>query len=358
MSVARCPEQNGVAEKINRTLVESARAMIAHAGLPNCFWAEAVATAAYLRNRLPTSTFKNKITPYEKWYETKPNLSHLKVFGCVAYARIPDQERNKLDQKAEKMRFVGYSLQSKGYRLYDDTTHKIKIRRNVTFNESDYKLEKDVALQKENVTKQTVDIILEENENKDDLLYQQEKQLCRSERQKKAPVKFGYDEFADSVNVDSQVQHVAYNVCQTDEPKSIREAFEGDHAKEWKAATDSEYKTLIENNTWELTELPVGRKLIGSNWIFKVKYDNDGTVERFKGRLVAKGFTQEYGVDYDEMFSPVVRFSSIRTLLAYAVEKKMLIHQMDVVTAFLNGKLEEEIYMQQPGGYINPSEEH
>ena len=168
MSVARCPEQNGVAERINHTLVESARAMIAHAGLPNCFWAEAVATAAYLRNRLPTSTFKNKITPYEKWYETKPNLSHLKVFGSVAYAHIPDQERKKLDQKAEKLRFVGYSLQSKGYRLYDDTTHKIKIRRNVTFNESDYKLKKDVALQKENVTKQTVDIILEENENEDD----------------------------------------------------------------------------------------------------------------------------------------------------------------------------------------------
>ena len=194
---------------------------------------------------------------------------------------------------------------------------------------------------------------MEENENKDDLLYHQEKQLRRSERQKKAPVKFGYDEFADSVNVDPQVQHVACNVCQIDEPKSIREAFEGDYAKEWKAATDSEYKSLIENNTWEVKELPVGRKLIGSKWIFEVKYDNDGTVERFKGRLVAKGFTQEYGVDYDETFSPVVRFSSIRTLLAYAVEKKM-----DVVTAFLNGKLEEEIYMQQPEGYINPSEEH
>ena len=158
--------------------------------------------------------------------------------------------------------------------------------------------------------------------------------------------------------MDPQVQHVAYNVCQIDEPKSIREAFEGDYAKEWKAATDSEYKSLIENNTWELTELPVGRKLIGSKWIFRVKYDNDGTVERFKGRLVAKGFTQEYGIDYDETFSPVVRFSSITTLLAYAVEKQMLIHQMDVVTAFPNGKLEEEIYMQQPEGYINPSEEH
>ena len=104
-------------------------------------------------------------------------------------------------------------------------------------------------------------------------------------------------------------------------------------------------------------KLPEGRKAIGCKWVFRVKYDGKGQVERFKGRLVALGYSQKYGIDYDETFSPVARFSSIRTLLAFAVEMGMQIHQMDVVTAFLNGDLKEEIYMQQPSGYTQPGKE-
>lgn len=107
-----------------------------------------------------------------------------------------------------------------------------------------------------------------------------------------------------------------------------------------------------------MVELPPGRKAVGCKWVFKLKHSCDGTVERFKARLVAKGYTQKYGIDYDETFSPVVRFSSIRCLLAFAVQNDLLIHQMDVETAFLNGKLDEEIYMQQPEGYVKPGEEH
>ena len=92
--------------------------------------------------------------------------------------------------------------------------------------------------------------------------------------------------------------------------------------------------------------------------MFKLKHAADGTVERFKARLVAKGYTQKYGIDYDETSSPVVRFSSIRLLLAFAVQNDLLIHQMDVETTFLNGKLDEEIYMQQPEGYVKSGEEH
>ena len=104
--------------------------------------------------------------------------------------------------------------------------------------------------------------------------------------------------------------------------------------------------------------MPPGRKVVGCKWVFKLKHSCDDTVERFKARLVAKGYTQKYGIDYDETFSPVVRFSSIRCLLAFAVQNDLLIHQMDVETAFLNGKLDEEIYMQQPEGYVKPGEEH
>ena len=130
------------------------------------------------------------------------------------------------------------------------------------------------------------------------------------------------------------------------------------NAKEWTAAAEAEYHSLIENNTWSLVKLPPGRSTVGCKWVFKTKHHSDGTVDRYKGRLVAKGFTQKSGIDYHYTFSPVVRHSSIRALLAYGLNHNMIIHQMDVVTAFLNGKLEEEIYMDQPEGFIKPGTEN
>ena len=101
--------------------------MIAHAKLPNKYWAEAVATAAYIRNRTPTTAIKENVTPYEKWYERKPNVDNFKVFGCIAYAHIPESQRRKLDKKSKNLRFVSYSLQSKGYRLLDESTSRVFI---------------------------------------------------------------------------------------------------------------------------------------------------------------------------------------------------------------------------------------
>ncbi len=122
---------------------------------------------------------------------------------------------------------------------------------------------------------------------------------------------------------------------------------------------DTEYESLIKNEAWELVDLPKGREAIASKWVFKVKHTSDGKVDRFKGHLVARGYSQKRGIDlYEETFSPVVRFSSIRALLAFAEVNDMIIHQMDVITAFLNGKIEEEIYMKQPDGYTVPGKVH
>ena len=151
---------------------------------------------------------------------------------------------------------------------------------------------------------------------------------------------------------------MVWNVCQIDEPRTLEEALASEHGEQWKAAADSEFKSLMDNETWDLVDLPDGREAISCRWVFKVKHTSDGKVERFKGRLVAKGYSQKHGIDYDETFSPVVRFPSIRVLLAYAVQNKMIVHQMDAVTAFLNGELEEEIYMRQPEGYVMPGKEH
>ena len=149
------------------------------------------------------------------------------------------------------------------------------------------------------------------------------------------------------------VEHYA-DVCHVTEPSTLKEAMMSPEAKEWQEAADLEYESLLENETWDLIDLPRDRQAIGSRWVFKVKHHSDAKVERYKCRLVAKGYSQKYGADYDETFSPVVRFSSIRTLLAFAVQNNLHVHQMDVVTAFLNGHQEEEIYMEQPEGYIKP----
>lgn len=110
----------------------------------------------------------------------------------------------------------------------------------------------------------------------------------------------------------------------------------------------SELNSLSTNKVWTLTDLPKGKKAVGSRWVFKTKTGADGSITRYKARLVARGFSQRYGSDYDETFSPVVRGESVRALLALATQNNMYLHQMDVETAFLNGKLEEEVYMEQP----------
>ena len=342
-SVAYSPQQNGVAERMNRTLLESARAMVYHAGLSKAFWAEAVNTAAYIRNRVTTATSGQ--TPYERWYGRIPDVSHFRVFGCMAYAHIPEVERTKLDKKAVKLRFLGYSDSQKGYRLFDVANRKVIIRRDVAFNETDFGCQKHPL-------KIESEAEVEPEQPPGEVNPQQEPRRSQRATRGQPPLQFGFDEYAEVAEVTHMALHAAI-----EEPTTIQEAWNSKHSTQWKAAADSEFQSLMENKTWELVELPTNRKAIGCKWVFRVKYGDRGQVERFKGRLVAKGYSQKPGVDYDETFSPVVRFSSIRTLLSFAVQKGMIVHQMDVVTAFLNGELAEEIYMEQPEGYVELGKE-
>ena len=118
---------------------------------------------------------------------------------------------------------------------------------------------------------------------------------------------------------------------------------------------ESEYSSLLKNDTWDLVPPPEGKNIVGSRWILKVKRDEDDGVDRFKARLVALGFSQVKGVDYDEVFSPVARYTSVRSLLVLASAHDLEIHQMDVKTAFLNGSWDCEIYMSQPEGFVDPA---
>src|SRR5579871_807696 len=132
----------------------------------------------------------------------------------------------------------------------------------------------------------------------------------------------------------------------------------GDKFKEWEDAMKLELESIKKNDTWTLTTLPPGRTAIGSKWVYRLKYNTDGVIDRYKARIVAKGYSQKEGIDYTETFAPVTKFASIRLLLAIAAKEDYEIHQMDVQSAFLNGELDEEIYMKQPEGFIEEGKEN
>ena len=146
-------------------------------------------------------------------------------------------------------------------------------------------------------------------------------------------------------------------VCKT-EPTTVEEVLSTPEKDHWYQAMEKEMKSLKDNDVWELVELPKGRKAVGSKCVFKAKTDSDRYVERLKARLVAQGFSQKFGLDYDETFCPVVRLESVRALIALSVQQGLQLHQVDVTTTFLNGQLEEEVYMEQPDGFVAPGNEH
>src|SRR5699024_8998877 len=131
-------------------------------------------------------------------------------------------------------------------------------------------------------------------------------------------------------------EDMVYSVEESD-PLTYREAIRRSDAKKWKEAMDSEIASLNENDTWELVEKPADRKVVKAKWVYKKKLNLNGEVEKYKARLVAKGFTQRKGIDYNETFSPTVRYESVRILFALAAQYGLEVHQMDAITAFLNG---------------------
>ena len=369
-TIANTPEQNGISERLNRTLMEKARSMVAHAGLSKKYWAEAVNTACYLKNRSPCQTLKGGKTPYEKWYGKKPDLSNLKTFGCVAFVHIPDSQRRKLEDKTKQVRFLGYAPGGHGYRVMEEKSLRILLRRDVLFDETRFEMTKKVhpsivthsSGSRCEFTSDTETV----GENRPNAhepnvdAHKPEEAIPevvrpRTTRQRVSPKRYGIDEvYLSELNF----VHSAFSAEVRTEPTTMKEALTSADKEKWKAAAQAEFDSLQEHETWELCDLPPGRKAVGSKWVFKIKYREDGTVDRYKCRLVAQGFTQAPGVDYSETFAPVARFGTIRTLLAIGVQREMSIQQMDVTTAFLNGTLKEDIYMNQPAGFEEPGNEH
>ncbi|PRQ38173.1 putative RNA-directed DNA polymerase [Rosa chinensis] len=251
------PQQNGLAERKNKHLMEVVRASLFGMNVPRSYWGEAVKSAAYLINCTPSRVIEFQ-NPHQKLHTllTIPSMPNLepRVFGCTTYVHIPKPQRSKLDPRARKCIFVGYAEFQKGYRCYDPLTGTI---------------------------------------------------------------------------------HEALT-----DPK-------------WTKAMNEDLEALQKNATWELVPMLVGKKTVGCRWVFTVKLNADGTINRYKARLVAKGYTQRYGIDYEETFAPVAKINTVRILISLAANKDWPLHQFDVNNAFLNGNLEEEVYMDVPPGVKN-----
>ena len=449
VTVARTPQQNGVAERANRTIMEAARAMLHAAGLPLSFWECAVMAAVYLRNRSPTKALTDA-TPYEAWRGDKPDLSHLRVFGCRAYMHVDKTKRSKLQPRSIPVVFVGYAAEAKAWLVYDPvSSKKTHVSRDVTFHESvpggtllspavrpAEAAEKTTAVRaaepavsnssgssgatraaepvgtgRLSMIKVSLDTDTESEDGDDNApgaavpsgQQSVSQSAVTSPAATERPAMASADSVrssprtanhAPTVNLPPGVQHedqfakphkqlskteralrqlaphntpgrtertheqhralyaLAVEVAESiGEPRTYREAVRSPHRAKWERAMQEELDSIKDNDTFSLVPLPAGRHAIGCKWVFKIKRHADGSVERYKARLVAKGYSQLYGIDFTETFAPVVRFSSLRAILAIAAAADYEIHQMDVKTAFLNGDLDEDIYMQQPDGY-------
>ena len=299
MNVPDSPEMNGVAERMNRTILEKAKCMCAHAHLPKSLWAEAACTACYVYNRLPNA----HLSPYEVWYSRKPDLSNLRVFDCVAYALVPAAKRKKFDNRMEKMRFLGYHRGHRGYKLMEKGSNRVFYRTDVTFDESNFWLteEKPVTKRREDETtvevddgssgsraglpvEKPADVPVEQEEEdvseqrgnpkavavppeRDEMPVAEHQRPIRNRKQ---TVRYGLEE---QINVAEEVIASALCTAEMDEPKTMRP-----DAVKWMKAAQEEMDSL-------LTKPPLGRKVIGSKWVFKIKHDENGDAERYKCRL-------------------------------------------------------------------------
>ena len=356
VTVPYSPQQNGVAERFNRTVVEMTRTLLHSANLPYTFWAEAINTATYIRNRCVSSALENtRVTPEELWTGNKPDVSNLRKFGCTAYVLI--NNRHKLQPKARKCIFLGYETNTKGYRLWNTEINKVFISRDVKFNEErhsgfeTHSPEMLIEMPNSTIDKTTnediQDTIIVDTSSTSDT-----PDTSKTSNSKKTRLRKQLEtDLGPYWKTDEQSTNIAFALSAIAEPTTYEEAIESEDAHHWKNAMNDEHASLLENNTWELTTLPPNQNIIPTRWLYRIKYNSDGTINRYKARLVAKGFAQIYGMDYDETYAPVFKFTSLRTILTIGAIFNLEIHQMDVKTAFLNGDIDTEIYIEPPQGY-------
>ena len=375
------PQQNGVVERRNRTVAAMTRSILKSSNMPSYMWGEAVRHSVYLLNRLPTKVLKGR-TPHEAWSGRKPDLSHIKMFGCVAYMKTPSVHTSKLDDRSKMVVYLGKEPGTKASRLYDPNHRTLHVSRDIVFQERkfwsweetegrDVKFPEIVDPSAGNVVVQTT--------------HQEDVQDSSDEYEPATSTQSSIAQTSDSnasvesagstagstttsstprnfrllsdIYDDTEQLEIADDLLllSVEEPSNFEEASQ---EIEWKKAMESELESIEKNKTWVLTELPPGHRAIGLKWVYKIKRDANGVITKYKTRLVAKGYVQKQGIDFEEAFAPVTRLETVRLLLALAARNGWVVHHLDVKSAFLNGDIQEEVYVKQPQGYEKKNEEY
>ncbi|CAJ2665853.1 unnamed protein product [Trifolium pratense] len=350
------PQQNGVVERKNRTLQESARVMLHAKNVPYKFWAEAMNTACYIHNRV-TLRKGTATTLYELWKNRKPTVKYFHVFGSKCYILADREPRRKLDPKSDEGIFLGYSTNSRAYRVFNSRTRTMMESINVVVDDSDT-TSADPAEETDVITPvPTPDD--DQTEPEPDQHSESTTEVSRPNKgpstrtQKNHPLELVIGNPNQGIATRRSKEAIS-NSCFISkiEPKNVKEALTDEY---WINAMQEELTQFKRSEVWDLVPRPDGINVIGTKWVYKNKTDENGDITRNKARLVAQGYTQIEGVDFDETFAPVARLESIRLLLAVACILKFKLYQMDVKSAFLNGYLNEEVYVEQPKGFVDPS---
>jgi len=309
-----------------------------------------MSTACYVLNRMLIRPIL-KITPYELFKDRKPNVAHLKIFGCTCFGLNNGKENLvKFDSKADEAIFLGYSLPSKAYRVFNRRTLNVEESMHIVFDEvvdleeNPLELNKKIAGDEEYIQEALDEMYLNENPPPQPEDHEQ----CW-----KSPRGISLDNIIGDIlkgvitrNMNNFCMNVAF-VSQI-EPKNVQEALQDD---QWCIAMQEELNQFERNEVWELIPRNESFQVIGTRWVFRNKVDEDGNITKNKARLVAKGYRQEKGIDYDATYALVARLEAIRLLLDYASIMKFKLYQMDVKSAFLNGFIKEDVYVEQPPGF-------
>ncbi|KAI5728895.1 hypothetical protein M8J77_025006 [Diaphorina citri] len=365
-TIAYTPEQNGVAERMNRSIVEKARCMLLSSGLSKVLWSEAVKAAVYIINRSPTSALSNSV-PATLWFGNKANISKIKVFGSPAYLHTPKQlSTGKFNSKTRKLYLVGYC--NNGYRLWCPINEEIIEGRDVIFdenytikdsknyidvdNENNHEVITDTEVPKESSNSRGES---KEEESDCNVEVHSQPDLRRGTRQRKPPSYL--NDFETQYDTEDESDHALLNTCEyalnivsdVNVPITFDDVNSSEDRDKWMKAIDEELSAMHENDTWTITELPSGKKAIKSKWVFRVKPDAYGNIDKYKARLVIKGCSQKEG-DYSETYAPVASLVTVRTLLSFINHHGLYAEQLDVKNAFLHGSIKEDIYMTLPDG--------
>ncbi|CAN0877143.1 Retrovirus-related Pol polyprotein from transposon TNT 1-94 [Linum grandiflorum] len=399
-----CPgvsQQNELVERKHRHVLELVRAILFHSQVPARFWVEAVHTVVYLINRQITQVLQQR-SPYHVLYSKLPNYGWLRVFGCVCYVLLPSRERNKLTPKAIRCVFVGYSDIHKGYVCYDVENQRVRISCHVVFLEHLFyygSSDKDASCDLDFLHAMPIfpeasapphndddpPFPASASESSPSSSYSSTSSGAHSSSIPSRTTSDGGNLSSESLGHPSSVttspraadymgdetghinppprrslrankgktpshlaDFVAYSTGSIFVPATYKQAKGLDP---WEAAMATEFHALEEAHTWDIVDRRLEYLVLGSKWVFTLKMHPDGSIDRYKARLVAQGCKQEYGIDYTETFAPVAKMQTVRCLLAVAVMKGWPLLQLDIKNAFLNGDLHETVYMELPAGY-------